>query len=196
MSANKIEIPNCPENCQAFHRITEVAALMDTSPAIIEGLIKQGVLRCARAGDSKSTQSWRVRHEWIEEYFTLGFDAADISDTDGYLLGRVPNLRRCISGFVYLVELGGVHKVGKSGNPKTRFASYRSLPFEFTEHHKIKVDDMDGFEEYLHSILARWRIKGKEWYRLERKQVRWFCIQTKESLEGIVYGIKHGPAAR
>lgn len=80
MSANKIEIPNCPENCQAFHNLNRVMAIMDMSRAQLYELMSE--FDAGRIGlrytfknpvpesKDKPTRGQRlVKHEWINQYF-------------------------------------------------------------------------------------------------------------------------------
>jgi hypothetical protein len=76
------------------------------------------------------------------------------------------------SGYVYLLQSPtSAYKIGKTGNPDSRFATFKTaLPFEVEYVCVIKTDDMHSLEKELHKQFADKRVNG-EWFVLSPNDV-------------------------
>jgi hypothetical protein len=77
-------------------------------------------------------------------------------------------------GFVYLVQSGRFHKIGKTRHIGRR--SYElalQLPERLELVHTIRTDDPEGVERYWHDRFAHLRANG-EWFKLGRSEVTAF----------------------
>lgn len=82
-------------------------------------------------------------------------------------------------GYVYLLEGGGFHKIGKATNLDRRVQQiFPKLPFECRLLHAISSDDCLALEQWLHVRFAPQRCNG-EWFQLEPAQVLWFLAQAR-----------------
>lgn len=77
------------------------------------------------------------------------------------------------SGFIYILQMGQVYKIGKTRNLDQRV---RNLAIQLPERadliHSIRSDDIDTTERYLHRVFQRRRLNG-EWFRLELLEIQW-----------------------
>jgi excisionase family DNA binding protein len=62
-SKSAYTLPACPSNCQAWHSINQVAAMLSVGRCKVYQLMKEGRLRFVDRDIGR-----RVRHEWIAEY--------------------------------------------------------------------------------------------------------------------------------
>jgi excisionase family DNA binding protein len=65
-------IPVCPENCQGWHSVNQVAAILAISRVQVYRLMKEGALRYEQRAIGR-----RVRHDWIDEYMRSEFASTD-----------------------------------------------------------------------------------------------------------------------
>jgi len=76
-------------------------------------------------------------------------------------------------GYIYVLKarLGSYHKIGRTNNPKSRFAMLGiQLPFDVDIVHIAPVDDMYDAEISLHERFADNRVHG-EWFELDSEDV-------------------------
>lgn len=85
----------------------------------------------------------------------------------------VPSRKVDKSGYVYLIERDGHHKIGISKNPKSRISSMQtasSTPINLIC--TIATNDMESFEAMLHNHFADKRLSG-EWFVLTPDDVEY-----------------------
>lgn len=97
------------------------------------------------------------------------------------------------SGFVYLIECGGVYKVGCTTNIDRRIRSHQSgLPFPVKLVAYFSSFDHPKDETRIHGFLAKYKVQGKkEWFDIPecwlKRMDEWFfpeCIEkTQEQQE-------------
>lgn len=96
-------------------------------------------------------------------------------------------------GYVYLMEAGGRHKIGRTNNVSARLKYlnggrfHTSIPFEIVLIHSIKVFDQRTVERWLHARFAGKRKRG-EWFDLTPEDVEWVCSLMDSDFTG---GIPH-----
>lgn len=79
------------------------------------------------------------------------------------------------AGFIYLIESGGYHKIGKAVSVPNRLSQLNvQLPTPLTLVHTIAVSNMSWAENYLHQRYADKRLNG-EWFNLSADDVAWIC---------------------
>ena len=77
-------------------------------------------------------------------------------------------------GYVYLLKAGEFYKIGKSKQYEKRIAEIKlQLPFEVTEVHKIKTNNIDALELHWHRYFRKMRRNG-EWFELSTKDIEEF----------------------
>lgn len=82
-----------------------------------------------------------------------------------------------VPGFIYLMESGGLYKIGKAVCVETRYKELVLMtPHELVILHRIKTDDSYGIETYWHKRFGEKRVKG-EWFRLDEEDVKVICRQ-------------------
>jgi hypothetical protein len=96
-------------------------------------------------------------------------------------------------GYVFLVQVGAAHKIGKSGNVATHMRYLRGKAKKPVELLVVTpVDDMDASEEFLHARFADKRIEGRSsWYVLDAAD-----IEVIARFEGIMTGRKQATPPR
>ena len=84
---------------------------------------------------------------------------------------KMPRVREPQSGFVYVVEGGGYHKIGKAKDIRNRTAWFElKLPFEVDLVHLIESEDYSETEKELHLAFANKRVNG-EWFDLSEEDL-------------------------
>ena len=82
---------------------------------------------------------------------------------------------RC-GGYVYLLNLGGLHKIGATGLPPARLSTLQAtIPIQITDVYFIPVDNLDQAERELHERFLDRNVKmgtQREWFVLSDDQVR------------------------
>lgn len=88
-------------------------------------------------------------------------------------------LERGQAGWIYVLEGGGYHKIGRTTNLDGRMKQIVSkLPFEVTLLYKIFYpEQLPGVERGLHEKFADKRVNG-EWFKLDEEDLEWFKWHT------------------
>ena len=77
-------------------------------------------------------------------------------------------------GYIYLLKSNGIYKIGRSLNIKSRIDLYRTEnPFGIRLIFQKEVDDYVKVESILLEKFKENKVKGKEWFDLNLKDVRW-----------------------
>ena len=70
-------------------------------------------------------------------------------------------------GFIYVIESGGLYKIGKTNNPKDRVKAYKTEnPHGITCHLMISVNNYSKKETELLKHFKDKLVVGKEWFNL------------------------------
>lgn len=77
-------------------------------------------------------------------------------------------------GYVYLIRMQGVHKVGKCRSWRARKKGYSGMPFPVTLVCLLRTDDPSKLESDLHARYAPKRLHG-EWFNLDAREVAEIC---------------------
>lgn len=88
-------------------------------------------------------------------------------------------------GFIYVVEVDGNYKIGRSITPKIRFGEYTRL---YQEPKTICCEYVGNYvemEKRLHNLFADKRIRG-EWFKLDEKDILEIQKILKESVASII----------
>ncbi|MHA1329803.1 MAG: GIY-YIG nuclease family protein [Candidatus Hodarchaeales archaeon] len=76
-------------------------------------------------------------------------------------------------GYVYIIESGGLYKIGRSQNIKERIRRYiTENPFEIKILIQKKVNDCVGKERELLERFKEKRYRG-EWFKLNKHDIQW-----------------------
>ncbi|MBX3388056.1 MAG: GIY-YIG nuclease family protein [Phycisphaeraceae bacterium] len=77
-----------------------------------------------------------------------------------------------VPGWVYLMESGGIYKIGRAVNVEHRHKEVETMtPHDLVILHRIKTDDSVGIEAYWHKRFESKWVKG-EWFSLNDEDVK------------------------
>ena len=82
--------------------------------------------------------------------------------------------RKKEKGYIYLVKSNGLYKIGRAKYPRDRIKTYQTEnPFGIEIILVKEVDDYIGKETELLEKFKEKRIRGKEWFELNQKDIEW-----------------------
>lgn len=104
---------------------------------------------------------------WFKDDITL------FNDTTKYCKHcNPPADEYAFDGFVYLLESGGVYKIGVTKNLNRRVKQISpKMPYPVNLIHSIKTNDRYKLEGWLHNIFRSKRLEG-EWFQLSETDVQ------------------------
>lgn len=89
------------------------------------------------------------------------------------------NIFRRRPGFIYLMYLNGLHKIGSSNDPVRR-SMEGNVPLKIVC--AMATDNMADTEDYFHALYRRCRVlgvnQGLEWFDLPEGDVTWLASMS------------------
>jgi hypothetical protein len=75
-------------------------------------------------------------------------------------------------GFVYVISMIGLHKIGRTNNISRRLKEFSIFPEKAELVLLVPSKDSVALEDELHGLLAHKRVRG-EWFKVDEKDLEW-----------------------